>query len=190
MNRRFALAVSLLLVGCVPTTAPTATGTPDPAASSPSSPAAVLPSVPGATTLAYAEGRLEVDGAAVELPAVLYYSTLGSGEAIVHQYGVGIPAEAKEGGWFAAITYGTQGTARNLVVQLNQKTGPRAQDLLFLSFTRLDAGDGKPAAFLPADATGTATEHDGKIDVSFTGTLAGIPASKHSVTASFPNLPL
>lgn len=126
----------------------------------------------------------------VNVPTVLVATKLVQGESLARQYGIGIASDIQVGGWFAAITYGSKGAARSATVSLNQKTGPRVQDLLFLAFSRVDVGTGGAPLIAPDGATGTVTEHDGVVDITFEGTLPGMPKSTDQVMANFPGLPL
>jgi hypothetical protein len=195
MSKIIPLALALALVGCTPTgTSPTPGGSASPKASSSAGPSAqpsAAASAPAGlpTTRSYTEGTLSVEGVAVALPTSLSVVKQVSGDAVARLYGIGIPADAKQNDWFLIINYGIQGAARNLQVQLVQKTGERAQDIQTFGFALVDAGKGAPI-FVPTGATGTATEHDGKLDISFSGKLLGVPSATKQIDVKLPNLPL
>jgi hypothetical protein len=181
------------LAGCGPSGTTSIQG---PASTAPStatlpSTPAILPSaaagLPGAST--YTKGTMKVDGAAATLPTAMYTSKQEANGAVTHLYGIGIPADAKPNEWFLTITYGVQGAAHNIIASLVLKTGDAAQNIQTFSYTRLDSGTGA-ATSLPAGTTGAYKEHDGLVDISFSGDLTGLPKATRKFEVNLPDLPL
>lgn len=181
------LALLAALVGCGPTT-PSTQSSASPAASTPAiAPSTGAASLPGAQT--YTKGTMSVDGAAVTLPTAMYLTKQEANGAVARVYGIGIPADAKPNEWFLTVTYGVQGAAHNISVALILKTGEAPQDIQTFSFTRLDGGTGT-ASVIPTGATGAYKEHDGLVDISFSGDLQGIPKATRKFEVNLPDLPL
>lgn len=201
MSKPFILLVAIAtLAGCGPSTGPSAAA-PSPAASSGTAAVVNTPAPTGTATPAptpgglpgqqtYTKGTMTVDGAAITLPTVMYVTKQATDTATARIYGIGIPADAKTGDWYFTITYGVQGNARNVAVQAINKTGDRVQDFQTFSFTKLSDVAKGTVLYSPETATGDAKEHDGVVDVTFSGPLVGVPKATKQFVASFPGLPL